>query len=141
MLLAVHPTIETIAIQLDKPGALCGRARSAAVRIERARADYPIRRETAPHGTSDVLLETHEAGLYLLTVEPGRSVLVPRDRPHRRAEWLVYGELSRERHALGVGQALIGRAPEEPLDNRSDRPAALFVCTTPSLSTPSDAVD
>jgi 7,8-dihydroneopterin aldolase/epimerase/oxygenase len=133
MLFGVHPTIDTLAIQLEKPAALSGRARTAAVRIERRRSDFPPRREATPEGFSDVLLETHEAGLYLVTIEPGKSAQVAANRPHRRAEWLVSGELSRGRSPLLASEPLLGRAPDEPLDNSSDRPATLFVCTTPPL--------
>lgn len=95
MLLGVHPRVETARIVLDKPEALRGRARSAGVSIARRQEDFPRRYETARFGTVEVLLETAEAGLYLLHVAPGNWISPHHHRRMRELEFRVRGELTR----------------------------------------------
>lgn len=105
MLLAVHPDLEAVRLRLDKPEALRGRAGSAGVEVLRRPGDYPRYQETARFGTVEVVLETAEAGLYLLHVTPGASISAHHHQEMRELEWHVRGELTR------CGERLVGLAP------------------------------
>lgn len=105
MLLAVHPGLEGVRLRLDKPEALRGRAGSAGVEVLRRPADFPRCHETARFGTVEIVLETEEAGLYLLHVDPGAAITAHHHQVMRELEWQVRGELSR------CGQRLVGFAP------------------------------
>lgn len=135
MLLGVHPAIERLELRLVKPLALA-RARTAGVAIERSRADYPRRDERKRFGDVEVLLETREAGLYLLHVEAGRTIPMHHHRVMRELEWLVAGEL----HSIvqGEGERPVTTTPVEwrigqrhAYENRSRERATLFCCDTP----------
>ncbi len=132
MLLGVHPRLERVRLRLTKPRALLGRARGAAVQVERDRSDFPRGHELTDFGEVDVLYESREAGLYLLHVAPGRGIAPHLHRRMRELEWLVSGTLERD------GVELEGLAPRVwPLervhryDNRSTEAATLFCCDTP----------
>jgi 7,8-dihydroneopterin aldolase/epimerase/oxygenase len=130
MLFASHPLIERVDIRLEKPQVFQGRARSASVRIHRERAQFPrvVRRQD--FGAVEVCLETHEAGLYALEVEPGRKVvdLVP---AQRQLAWLTAGELFVGARCHQVGDALPALTGGE---NRGQEPARIFVCRVPAAS-------
>ena len=135
MLLGVHPALERLQLRLVKPLALA-RARTAGVVIERTRSDYPRRDERKRFGDVEVLLETREAGLYLLHVAAGRSIPMHHHRVMRELEWLVAGEL----HSIvaGEGERLVTPSPVEwqsgqrhAYENRSSERATLFCCDTP----------
>jgi dihydroneopterin aldolase len=135
MLLGVHPAIERLHLRLVKPLALA-RARTAGVAIERTRADYRRRAERKRFGDVEVLLETREAGLYLLHVEAGRAIPMHHHRVMRELEWLVAGELHSIVH--GEGERLVTTVPVEwrmgqrhAYENRSRERATLFCCDTP----------
>jgi FolB domain-containing protein len=144
MLFGVHPRIEELELRLAKPQALVGRASEAAIRIARRRADYfggpSSRREPARFGEVDVLLETKEAGLYLLHVGVGREIPLHCHRVMRELEWLVRGTLRQ-------GDELV--PPFRPVEwphgqphgyrNEGDEPATLFCCDCPPFI-PADEV-
>ena len=104
MLLSVHPRLEEARVRLDKPEAL-RLARSAGVTIARRQADYPRRWETARFGSVEVVLETAEAGLYLLHVAPRKGITPHRHAQMRELEFRVRGELTR------CGVPLLGLSP------------------------------
>lgn len=132
MLFGVHPLLQRLRLRLAKPQALAGRAEAAAVRIERERSDYAPRRETSSFGEVDVLLETREAGLYLLHVAPGREIPTHHHQVMRELEWLVRGTLHQDGEVV---------PPARPVEwehgtihhylNPSDREATLFCCDCP----------
>ncbi len=131
MLLAVHPRIEVVRLHLDKPRAL-RRARSAGVSVTRTATDYPRRREGARFGVVEIVLETAEAGLYLLHVEPGSSILPHRHERMRELEFRVRGDLVR------CGERLRGATPCEwafgqvhSYVNVGTSVATLFCCDEP----------
>jgi dihydroneopterin aldolase len=94
MLFGVHPRVEELELRLAKPQALQGRADAAAIRIARRREDFAWRREPAHFGGDvDVLLETKEAGLYLLHVGPGGEIPLHHHQVMRELEWVVRGTL------------------------------------------------
>lgn len=131
MLLAVHPQVESVRLHLDKPGALTG-ARSAGVSVARTSADFPRRHEVTRFGTVEVVLETAEAGLYLLHVEPGRTILPHRHARMREFEFHVSGELTRS------GEPLRGMSPVQwsfgqvhDYTNVGATTATVFCCDLP----------
>jgi dihydroneopterin aldolase len=141
MLFGVHPRIEELELRLCKPQALVGRAAAAAVRIVRRRDDFPWRREPARFGGEvDVLLETKEAGLYLLHVGVGQEIPLHHHRVMRELEWLVRGTLRQ-------GNELV--PPFRPVEwphgkphryrNEGSEPATLFCCDCPPFI-PTDEV-
>lgn len=141
MVLGVHRKVEEIRVTLEKPRALEGRASAAVVQTHRTRSDYPPRFETTKFGQAEVLLETREAGLYLLHIEPGRSIPLHHHRVMRELEWLVEGDLFQ-------GNTLV--EPVRPVnwphgrvhgyENRSDARATLFCCDTPPFM-PRDEIE
>jgi dihydroneopterin aldolase len=143
MLFGLHPIVQGVAIQLEKPAALGGRARSCAVHIERRRLDFPASREDTSYGERSVLLETHEAGLYLLSIEPGNSLEPDSEPSLRRLSWLASGELHQGDSRLSATEP-IASWNKASIINRSQRTAALFVCITrldnqlPERAVPSD---
>lgn len=141
MLFGVHPRLEELELRLCKPQALAGRAASAAIRVTRCRDDFaPWRREAAVFGEVDVLLETKEAGLYLLHVGVGQQIPLHHHRVMRELEWLVRGTLRQ-------GDELV--PPSRPVEwphgephryrNEGREPATLFCCDCPPFI-PSDEV-
>ena len=141
MALGVHRSIETIAVTLEKPRALEGRAAAAVVQARRTREDYPPRFETTKFGRAEVLLETREAGLYLLHVEPGRSIPLHHHQVMRELEWLVEGELFQGNTAVVPTQPSNwphGRV--HGYQNRSGALATLFCCDTPPFM-PRDEIE
>lgn len=107
MLLGLHPGVERVDLRIEKPGALEGRARAASVEVRRARRDYPVTVLVAEHG-AQVLLETREARLELLHIEPGQSVCIGPSYSARSLEWVVEGALDCE---PGRGGAVTGARP------------------------------
>lgn len=132
MLLGVHPRVEVARIVLDKPEALRGRARSAGVSITRRQDDFPRRYETARFGTVEVLLETAEAGLYLLHVEPGKSITAHHHQQMRELEFRVRGELTRSGHLLrGLSPVIWSRGQVHEYVNLGASVATVFCCDQP----------
>jgi dihydroneopterin aldolase len=132
MLFGLHPGIEEVSIRIEKPAALGGRAR-ASVGIERRRADFPREHGTIAGTECDVLLETHEAGLYLFAIDAQRSLDLAAGSGTRRLEWLTAGELVRGRSPLCEGEPLLTNGSAEHVTNPGRERAILFVCTTPKL--------
>jgi len=140
MLFGVHPRIEELELRLCKPQALAGRAAAAVVCIARRREDFPRRREAARFGEVDVLLETREAGLYLLHVGVGQEIPLHHHQVMRELEWLVRGTLRQ-------GDELV--PPFRPVEwphgkphryrNEGGEPATLFCCDCPPFI-PADEV-
>jgi 7,8-dihydroneopterin aldolase/epimerase/oxygenase len=130
MLFAAHPLLEQVDLRIEKPQVFRGRARSASVRIQRDRGQFPTLVRRQEFGEIETVLETHEAGLYVLTVQPGRKLsgLAGAERP---LAWMTAGELSAGGRSHGVGDAL--PAPQAALENRGSEPARVFLCTLPAL--------
>jgi FolB domain-containing protein len=133
MLLGVHSAVEFVDIHLDKPAALDGRARAASVEIHRARAAYPSSKTAAPFGTSELLLETREARLYLLTLDPGAELVAGHPREASWVEWAIDGELRKNGDTLALHVPVHGSVAEAATyANASSTPAVLFRCICPS---------
>lgn len=77
MLFGLHEQLDSMQIRIEKPEALSGRARCAAVEISRSRSDFPRTTEQTIFGEAEILLETREAGLYLLHIDAGKEIPPP----------------------------------------------------------------
>src|SRR5690606_11216538 len=84
MLFATHPPIQQVRLRGDKPEALAGRARSAAVEITRTRGAFGATEEPTDYGGRIALLQEAEGVIELLRVAPGKELLP--DTTHRRLE-------------------------------------------------------
>ncbi len=141
MLLGVHATVQSVQIRLEKPEALGARAETAAVSIQRERSDYPRRREPTHFGEAEILLETREAGLYLLHVEAGRSIPRHHHQVMRELEWLVGGELRQGGQRIEPCQPISWpRGAVHSYENTTDRRATLFCCDCPPFI-PQDEIE
>jgi dihydroneopterin aldolase len=130
MLLGTHPAVEMVEVRLDKPGALDGRARVASVEIQRTRASFPT---VARHGAAakkETLLETREAGLYLLRVEPGERVVAGEGPEY--LEWSLSGELWRDGSAVLPHVPTVTASGGVAYENVGTTPALLFRCICPT---------
>lgn len=132
MLLGTHPALEFVEIRLDKPAALDGKARAASVEVKRVRAAFPTRTRTTAFGGIDVLLETREAGLYLVRVEPGRAFALP-ESTAQSLDWVVTGDLSMAGTALPRHAPRPGPEAGTAYENGGSDPALLFRCICPPL--------
>src|SRR5690606_38397243 len=90
MLFGAHPLLDTVAVRLEKPEALGGKARAGVIEIERPRASYPVATVTLEHARIERYLETQEAVLEVITV-PAHGPLAPLDRRGRSIQWLTAG--------------------------------------------------
>jgi len=129
-LLALHPALERVTVRVEKPEALRGRARLAAVEITRTRARFAPKRFHAAFGELEVILESDEARLSLAHVQPGKA-FTHADTSRRRLEWLVQGRLLESDIELGAHNAQVREAGAVTrLENRSNEDALLFCCET-----------
>ena len=128
--LALHPLLERVTLRVEKPEALRGRARLAAVEITRTREDLDWKRVPAAFGELEVIHESEEARLLLAHVAPGKT-LTPSSVGLRRLEWLVQGRLLESSAEL---QAHTTRVCEPGVsvhfENPSLEEASLFCCET-----------
>jgi 7,8-dihydroneopterin aldolase/epimerase/oxygenase len=131
MLFASHPLLEQVDIRLEKPQVFQGRARSASVRVHRERTQFPSVVMRQAFGAIEIRLETHEAGLYVLDVEPGRNLASFEPAP-RELAWVTAGEIAVGARSHGVGEVLSVLAGAE---NRGPEPARVFVCRAPLVPT------
>ncbi|MCX4241164.1 dihydroneopterin aldolase [Paraliomyxa miuraensis] len=132
MLLGCYSLVQGLELRLAKPEALGGRADATAVRIRRAREDLPTRREPTGFGQAEVLLETAEAGLYLLHVEPGRELLPSPAEGMRELSWLVDGALRLDGEPMVASQpAELSRGDSHAYRNYGKDVATLFFCGCP----------
>ncbi len=141
MLLGLHPELRTAELRLRKPRALTGLAEAAMVGVRRTQADYPRRFENTRFGQAEILLETREAGLYLLHVDGGRSIPAHHHQEMRELEWIVRGELWWEGAQLPLREARAWPQGEiHGYDNRGDARASVFCCDTPPFI-PEDEIE
>lgn len=132
MILGVHENVERIGLRIDKPRALHSVGATASVEIERVQPSGAPKHEVKSWGSVDVLLETREAGLYLLHVAPGKGIPEHQHQRMRELEWLVDGSL------LQFGQPLVPATPRawkrgevHGYTNPAEDRATLFCCDTP----------
>jgi FolB domain-containing protein len=72
-LFAAYPAVLGVRLSILKPQALAGQAESGGVRIERKRP-LEAERQRTDYGFSQLQLETHEASISLIGLDPGRSL-------------------------------------------------------------------
>jgi dihydroneopterin aldolase len=124
MILGVHTAVEHAHVTLEKPEALRGRAAHGAVRISRSRAEPVV--TPCAFGERRLLLETAEAKLELLVVEPGRKLDAPPPASPVLG-WLASGHLE-------AGSAVTPHEPRElervfGATNPGPDRATVFVCS------------
>lgn len=141
MLLGIHARIKMITVQLRKPQALESSRAMASVCIERDRSDYPRRLEQTAWGQAEVLLETRDAGLYLLHVDPGRTIPRHHHRVMRELEWLIDGRLWQQGEPVRpVSPVSWERGQVHDYENRTEQRSTLFCCDVPPFI-PSDEIE
>lgn len=141
MLLGVHPALEGLELRLAKPEALRGRADAAAVRVARSRGDFERRREITRFGEVEVLLETKEAGLYLLHVAAGRQIPLHHHQVMRELEWLVNGSLQQDGERVPLARPVEWpHGLPHAYRNDGDEVATLFCCDCPPFI-PEDEIE
>jgi FolB domain-containing protein len=132
MLLGVHAGVQRVDLRIEKPGALEGRARAASIEVRRARRDYPVSVVIAEHGQREVLLETREARLELVHIEPERSIATGPDYAAHGLAWVVAGEIETQHGALepSLPSGVIHSSSDAPsrIRNPGPAPASLFRC-------------
>jgi dihydroneopterin aldolase len=131
MLLGIHPALELVDIRLDKPAALDGRARAASIEVRRSRDSFPAVVATTAFGTSETLLETRDAALHLLRIEPGREAKPTLRAGTRLLEWLVVGDLIRDGVRMERHAAIVGEGEEPTYTSTGIESAVLFRCICP----------
>ena len=134
MILGVHPAASAVDLRLRKPRGLVGRAKSVGVAVQRTRGDFPRRWEHPAYGAVEILLETSEAGLYLLHVDPGKAIPSHHHQIMRELEWLVAGELARDGHLLSdLSPVAWPRGQVHTYTNVGATRATLFCCDVPAF--------
>jgi dihydroneopterin aldolase len=96
MLLATHALIDAVTVRLEKPEALGGRARTAGACITRSRSDFAVRRHDSGSTRFETVLETDEAVLGSMSLDPGATLDPARELCARTIAWLSSGTLSLE---------------------------------------------
>jgi FolB domain-containing protein len=125
MILGLHTAVERARVTLEKPEALRGRAAHASVSIARSRTEP--RSVPTEFGDRRLLLETAEAKLEVLGVEPEHR-LDAGVRPAGKAlAWLASGHLE-------AGSPILSHDPREAArifgaSNPGPERANVFVCT------------
>ena len=134
MLFGVYPHLQEVGIRLDKPTALHGRAHSTGVRVTRRRDQFPVRRHACSATAERItLLETHEAGLYLLTLRGLEPCDVPEGAALRVLQWPICGEVTDGRVRLDPGGSIPASRVGMPHYRAAEgAPATLFCCTCPA---------
>jgi FolB domain-containing protein len=132
MLLGVHSLVHRIDLRIEKPGALEGRARAASVEVRRTRKDFPANVQLAPYGQHEILLETREARLELLRLEPGKSTNAGPGFAAQGLYWLLSGSIDGEGGSvnpeLPAGANFSSSDCPSPLHNPGPETACLFRC-------------
>jgi FolB domain-containing protein len=125
MILGLHAPVERVHVTLEKPEALNGRAAHAAVSVSRARGEP--RTSPLAFGTERLLLETSEATLKVVQVDPERALDVSALPARKTLAWLASGHLV-------SGTAIAAHDPRELFrifgaTNPGPERASVFVCS------------
>ncbi len=132
MILGVHSNVERVGLRIDKPRALGAAGAVASVEIERLQRQVAPEQEVKAWGSVDVLLETREAGLYLLHVGPGKGIPRHQHQRMRELEWLVDGTLRESGRTLELATPRAWQRGEvHGYTNPAQTRATLFCCDTP----------
>lgn len=132
MLLGLHAGVRRVDLRIEKPGALEGRARAASVEVRRTPKDYPVSVRPAPHGQDELLLETREARLEIVRIDPGASAAPSPGYPAEALYWLLSGSVDAEHGRidpkLPAGAIHSCSDAASRLENPGPDPARLFRC-------------
>jgi FolB domain-containing protein len=129
-LLALHPALQRVTLRVEKPEALRGRARLAAVEITRTRDAFTPKRVPSAFGELEMIHESDEARLSLVHVAPGKA-LTQSDANTRQLAWLVHGRLLESSTELVPHSARVREANVVArFENPSNEGALLFCCET-----------
>lgn len=132
MLFGLHEQLDSMQIRIEKPEALSGRARCAAVEISRSRSDFPRTTEQTIFGEAEILLETREAGLYLLHIDAGKEIPPHYHLMMRELEWLARGEvLLQQEPVRGFHPIAWPKGEVHTYRNAGSQRATLFCCDAP----------
>ena len=133
MLFGAHPALSQVEIRLDKPAALHGHAHGAGVRVRRTREQFSADPEPQPFGEIVPLLESSEAGLYVVTIAAGKRLPPAAGGPARVLQWVVCGELHDGRCSRVATDPIGPPQPELSIhENVGELDASLVCCTTPA---------
>jgi hypothetical protein len=103
------------------------------VEIARRRSDFPTRSEPRAFGQVEALLETDEAGLYLVHVRPDQKLALELPGAVRMMQWLVDGEMRRGGPRCCAGDPWgVPRSGSVPDAMSGPQGAVLFWCTYPA---------
>ena len=138
MLLGIHASVQRVDVRIEKPGALAGRARAASVEVKRKRRDFPSSVERLPYGEREVLLETREARLELLRIDPEQELYELPDSSSEALCWLLSGAASGEQGSLSArlpeGASHFSSDCPNRLRSLGPDPALLFRCWRRNLT-------
>ncbi|HET9934139.1 MAG TPA: dihydroneopterin aldolase, partial [Polyangiaceae bacterium] len=122
MLFAAHPPLQAVELCIEKPEALRGRATgTGAVRVRRDRESFPITRRQIDGGFVDLVLETHEATLSLVTLDAAKEFS---SVARACVVWLTHGDVGGTRSQMDLGEPIDCSTPIVAGPNG----ATLFVC-------------
>jgi FolB domain-containing protein len=128
MILGLHSGVERARVTLEKPEALRGRAAHAAVTISRSRSEPTATR--LAYGEARLLLETAEARLEVIGIDPERTFDASA-RPYAKTlAWLASGHLE-------AGSPIAAHDPSEATRifgarNPGPERSSVFLCTLAS---------
>ncbi|HEX2736259.1 MAG TPA: dihydroneopterin aldolase [Polyangiaceae bacterium] len=106
MLLATQPELVDVQLSLEKPGALEGRARAAAVEVRRTREDFEPLERTRESVRELQVLRARDTLLSVFEIPAGVQWTMPPLLPDARALWwLVSGRLVQSERSLPVAEA------------------------------------
>lgn len=141
MVFGLHEAVATVEVRVAKPHALTGRAACASVQITRTRDDYPRGHETTAWGEVEILLETRDAGLYLLHVDAGQEIPRHHHKVMRELEWLVDGVLLQGAEAVRPSTPVVwAPGTAHNYRNATGVRATLFCCDCPPFI-PDDEIE
>lgn len=112
-LFAAHPALRQVQMRLDKPEALAGRARSAAVEMTRSRGAFGSSEDETSYGARSELLRSPEGIVERVRIEPGQAVTFADE--HNRLESIVLGPQKGKLIVAARGEATVYRADDAPL--------------------------
>ncbi len=125
MILGLHSLAERARVTLEKPEALRGRAAHACVSIERSRDETPATR--LPYGEARLLLETAEARLEVIDIDPGRTFDASARTGTKTLAWLASGHLEADgaiaSHDPSEARRIFGAV------NPGPERSSVFLCT------------
>jgi 7,8-dihydroneopterin aldolase/epimerase/oxygenase len=129
-LFAAYPMVQAVSLSIAKPQALAGQAESGGVRIARQRPPEATR-QRAPFGFVEPQLETSEATISLVGLEPGATLTLP--ALHAEHALLLPLSSRLESSQLLVAHQPITLSGDAACTNRDALPGMLVVCAQRQL--------